>query len=176
MANDPVRVRRASNDDASGIRMVATRTWSATYRDAWSPEHIAQFLGRAYSIPQIVARIERLTIAVFVAERFMPPHTGAIVGYAFVGPHETAPQSDVGDLYALYALPEVHGQGVGYALWSAAADWLREQEKRHMLVGVLEANNRARTFYERQGAVIDHIGDVSIGTQTLSEIWYRADL
>ena len=176
MATAPIRVRRATNDDAQGIRMVATTTWSATYKTIWSPENISQFLGRAYSLAQIRARISHATMGTFVAERIMPPHLGDIVGYAFVGLRDDAPDSDAGELYALYTLPTVQHQGVGYALWQAAVPWLSEHDKRHMWVGVLEANQRARAFYARQGAVLDHLGDVTIGTQTVPEAWYRLDL
>lgn len=176
MTTVPVRVRPATEADAPGIRMVATTAWPATYKDAWSPENISQFLGRAYSLAQIRARITYPGRGTFVAERNMPPHVGAIVGYAFAGPRADAPESDAGELYAIYTLTDVHGKGVGYRLWQAVTAWLKEQGKRHMWIGVLAVNQHARAFYERQGAVLDHLGDVTIGTQTLSEAWYLYDL
>ena len=56
-----------------------------------------------------------------------------------------------GELYAIYVLPEQWGTGVGRALIEAGEERLRELGHGHASLWVLEANPRARRFYEAAG-------------------------
>jgi GNAT superfamily N-acetyltransferase len=57
----------------------------------------------------------------------------------------------VGELYAIYALPEAWGSGAGPALMKAALGALRDRGFATAQLWVLEDNPRARRFYEREG-------------------------
>jgi GNAT superfamily N-acetyltransferase len=59
-----------------------------------------------------------------------------------------------GQLYALYVLPDEWGSRVGSSLHDAAVAGLRELGPEARL-WVLEANTRARRFYERRGWRLD---------------------
>ncbi|MFZ3499089.1 N-acetyltransferase family protein [Streptomyces sp. 5.8] len=77
---------------------------------------------------------------------------GAVLGWAAFGPAQgadpegTAP--DEGELYALYARPDVIGTGVGRALLTEV---LRRAPYPAVRLWVLEGNARARRFYELAG-------------------------
>ncbi|MCX5123811.1 GNAT family N-acetyltransferase [Streptomyces sp. NBC_00347] len=87
---------------------------------------------------------------------------GAVVGWAAFGPAKgtdpegtdpegTDPEGaapDEGELYALYARPDVIGTGVGRALLTEV---LRRAPYPAVRLWVLEGNARARRFYERAG-------------------------
>ncbi|MDP9237087.1 MAG: GNAT family N-acetyltransferase [Chloroflexota bacterium] len=51
----------------------------------------------------------------------------------------------------MYVTPEAWGIGAGRALMQAARDALLDLEFRDAVLWVLEANGRARRFYERAG-------------------------
>jgi ribosomal protein S18 acetylase RimI-like enzyme len=75
-----------------------------------------------------------------------------IVGYAGVGPErdpEAPPRT--GELYALFVHPEYWGTGAGRALTDAALTDLRNADCSAVWLLVLEANTRARCFYQRYG-------------------------
>jgi GNAT superfamily N-acetyltransferase len=105
---------------------------------------------------------------------------GQVVGFASFGPSRDAgavPRRSA-ELYGLYLDPHIWGCGVGYALWSAALQELREEEYAEVTLWVLEVNTRARTFYERVGfhlepgvtRVLEREGAV------LPEVHYRRSL
>ncbi|MGC4940523.1 GNAT family N-acetyltransferase [Kribbella sp. DT2] len=79
---------------------------------------------------------------------------GRIVGYAGVGPERdpSAPRT-TGELYALFVRPDAWGAGAGRALTGAAVDDLRAHGCDRVNLWVLEANARARAFYNRCGFV-----------------------
>jgi len=76
-----------------------------------------------------------------------------IVGFAAVGPsrdHDTH-SAKTGEMYALYVEPGHWGKGTGRALWERALDELQARGYEDVIVWVLEANARARGFYEHVG-------------------------
>ncbi|MGW1772157.1 N-acetyltransferase family protein [Streptomyces sp. NPDC002104] len=77
---------------------------------------------------------------------------GAVLGWAAFGPATTTdPEGtarDEGELYALYARPDVIGTGVGRALM---AEVLRRAAYPAVRLWVVEGNARAIRFYERAG-------------------------
>jgi GNAT superfamily N-acetyltransferase len=77
-----------------------------------------------------------------------------LVGFAYVGN---------GWLYAIHVHPEWHGRGVGSALMAVARASLRELGFVRASLWVLDDNERACRFYERDGWVVS-------GQTRLSEI------
>ena len=108
----------------------------------------------------------RRTSAQFVAER-----SGAVVGFASVGPSRHEPDS--GEVYSIYVRPDAWGTGSGWALMDAAVAWLagRWQEA---ILWVAEENPRARRFYERYGWVAEgtRVEEVVPGAE-VPEVLYR---
>lgn len=76
----------------------------------------------------------------------------AIVGFAATGPRDfSADESDVGELYAIYVLPNIQGRGVGRALMTETVDRLRSDGFGEAVLWVFEDNPRTRRFYEQTG-------------------------
>jgi ribosomal protein S18 acetylase RimI-like enzyme len=91
---------------------------------------------------------------------------GAIAGIAAAGPSRDA-GDDGGELYALYVDPERWGQGHARALDQAAREHLSEAGFAAAILWVLEANERARRFYElagwhAEGERRNHLGATTI--------------
>ena len=98
------------------------------------------------------------------------------MGFAHVGParDEDVDPSVVGELAAIYALPEVWGSGVGRRLLAAAVNVLRDAGNAQAILWVLEGNNRAQRFYEIGGWHLDGAAkDIVIADATLAEVRYR---
>jgi ribosomal protein S18 acetylase RimI-like enzyme len=60
-----------------------------------------------------------------------------------------------GEVYAIYADPPYWRTGVGHALMAAGVAALAEAGRGPIRLWVLDANDRARRFYERYGFVLD---------------------
>jgi GNAT superfamily N-acetyltransferase len=73
-----------------------------------------------------------------------------IVGYAGVGPAREGPR-DTGELYALFVHPDSWGTDAARLLTDAAIRDLRARGCAEAWLWVLEANARARAFYQRYG-------------------------
>jgi GNAT superfamily N-acetyltransferase len=140
-----VNVRPATPDDAAAIAAIDVGSWRAAYRglmpdaylDALSVDDKAA--NWSASIARESSRGKRTLVAT---------DTDGVIGYATVGPN---PGSGEGLLLLMYVLPERWRRGVGHALMHAAADALRTLGYKRAVLSVLEANERARRFYESHG-------------------------
>jgi L-amino acid N-acyltransferase YncA len=137
-----MEVRRATVADAVAIADVHVRTWQVAYEHVFGSERLAGLDSAARA-----ARWRRAIEdgeAVFVAET-----DDRVVGFASIGPSRDP--AGVGELYAIYALPDSWGSGAGPALMRASVDALRVAGFREAILWVLDDNPRARRFYEREG-------------------------
>jgi GNAT superfamily N-acetyltransferase len=144
-----VHVRRALRGDAAAIADVHVRTWQTAYEHVFGPERLAgiDVSRRASGWARGLADGE----IAFVAEE-----DGRLVGFASVGPARDL--EGLGELYAIYVLPEAWGTGAGPGLMRAAVGELRAAGYADAVLWVLEDNPRARRFYEREGW--EHDGSV----------------
>jgi len=161
-------VRRATVADAPAIADVHTRTWQAAYEHVFGPERLAGIDAgrRRSSWERAIANGQD----VFVAEL-----DGRVVAFVSVG----AARDDeaLGELHAIYALPETWGTGVGRALMRSAVEALRGAGHREAVLWVLDDNPRARRFYEREGWKLDGgwKEDAFLGV-AVAEVRYRIAL
>jgi GNAT superfamily N-acetyltransferase len=164
-------VRAARLEDAAALAEVHVRTWQAAYEHVFGAERLAglDVEARAASWRRWLGEL-RSREAVFVAEE-----AGRPVAFAWVG--ESRHAGDVGELYAIYALPEAWGGGAGTALMAAAVAALRAEGFGSAVLWVLKDNPRARRFYEREGWTPDGARrvDEHLGAETV-EVRYRIEL
>src|SRR5207247_10904924 len=86
--------------------------------------------------------------SIFVAE----DRDGNIVGFSALGPSRDADANpNTAEVGAIYVHPEKWKKGIGRALLSASLDQVRTREFDQITLWVLEANQRARSFYEWVG-------------------------
>lgn len=141
-----VAIRGAGSEDARAIAAVHVASWRHAYRgllprdflDRSSVEDRERSWRRTFTEPGY---------GVVVAEE-----AGRLVGFASFGPSRDRGAPDgTGEIPAIYVAPEVLGTGVGRQLFEAAVGKLREGGFARATLWVLEANDRARRFYERAG-------------------------
>ena len=103
---------------------------------------------------------------------------GAVLGFASAGPtHDTSNEARVAEVYELFVLPEAIGTGIGGALLNGTLSKLRDGGFRTVTLWVVEGNDRARRFYERQGFRPDGLTKTArmSGAQAI-EVRYRMSL
>ncbi|HSP74261.1 MAG TPA: GNAT family N-acetyltransferase [Gaiellaceae bacterium] len=159
----PVAVRRATAEDADAIAAVHVRTWQGAYRDVFPPDELDTLAVE----PRALAWRSHLAggrVTAFVDD--------ALTGFASVGPSRD--EDGVGELYAIYVVPERWGTGVARELLAAAEAELRTCGFAEATLWVLEANPRARGFYESCGWALDGTvkTDVHLGVD-VAEVRYR---
>ena len=84
-------------------------------------------------------------------------------------------RTDLAVLWDIRVAPAVRGQGVGAALFSAAARWAWEQGCREVKIETQDINVPACRFYARQGCVLRavHRGAYPLFPDELQLLWYK---
>lgn len=145
-----VAVRRARREDAEAVAEVHVRTWQTAYRGQLSDDFLDNISveARTENWRRIIDRLGDSRSMVWVAER-----KGDVVGFVNTGPtrDEDSDPSTMGEVYAIYVLPPLWGQGIGRALMQSALDEMRSQGFEDVTLWVLETNIRTRHFYEAAG-------------------------
>ncbi|HLF42958.1 MAG TPA: GNAT family N-acetyltransferase [Acidimicrobiia bacterium] len=161
-------MRIASIADAGGIARVHIASWQVAYEGVFSHD----FLGsldldiRTGWWEALLLREERIT---FVADS-----EEVVVGFSLIGPSEDA---GWGEVFAIYVDPAHWARGIGRKLLTASEVQLAEDGFERALLWVLQGNDRARAFYERQGWVKGKpIRLETIGGTEITEVRYERDL
>lgn len=130
-------IRPALVEDMAEVEAARIATWKTAYRGIVPDAHLDALEVRPDRIAWLEERFRTGEFVTFVAV------DEQVVGMATVGPSRDADLPEVTELYGLYVRPEHSRTGVGSALM--------EQCHTARLLWVLEANARARAFYEKQG-------------------------
>ncbi len=183
-------IRRATARDAEDIARVQIVTWRAAYAGLVPAAHLdsLSLQVRADTWRRLLAPgdpeaasasaddrpAEREPTATWVATE----NRHAVVGFADAGPtRDTDAVGRIGELRAIYVLPERWATGVGHALHEQAVGWLREQRYPVAALWVLEGNAKARRFYERHGWRVEGtVAPIMLAGESVTEIRYRLDL
>ena len=186
-----VVIRSASPEDAAQIAAVMRDSWFAGYDGIIAPA----IIDRA-TAPDGGARIrqsfrirpwQRMIAA--VARGPAPAGATRIVGYASFGPERdvldmpwpypltpAGSAGEIAELYALYVHPAWWSTGTGRALMDQVLAKVRAAGYAYITLWVLEANARARRFYQRAGFAPDGARHVLDDLDGVTEIRYRRAL
>ena len=170
-------VRPPRLEDADDLGSVHVRAWQVGYRGHMPDEFLD---GLSIEDRRTMWR-GRLTAPAPETEVVVieDPDDGHVCGFAIVGrPHNPSPgRPGEGELYAINLEPEAWGRGLGAPLIAGAVDALRRRGARWAYLWVLEANARARRFYEREGWADDGgVKEDDFGGRLLREVRYGRDL
>lgn len=112
------------------------------YLDGLRPDHWQAFFASQLQPGSLEARVAMLG----------PEAAGAVAYGAFIPPTGSqVPARGDGYVQALYVRPAFMRQGVGSGLLQAAEEGLRAMGYRTAFLYVLDTNEKARRFYEKQG-------------------------
>lgn len=142
-----MKVRRSTAEDAAAIAAIDVASWRAAYAGIMPDAYLAALDvdAKADAWAGGLSREDARGRRTIVCER----PDGEIVGYATVGADLEDP--GMGLLYLMYVSPACWGEGVGRTLMQGASEALAELGYDRAVLWVLEANARARRFYEAAG-------------------------
>ena len=143
-------VRPATTDDVDALAVVHGRTWQMAYRE----EVPQEYFDRLDLAQRREGWLQRLQSEQPPAGTLVLEHqVDGVIGFINVAPSrdvDTDPGS-VGEVKAVYVLPEYWGNGAGQILMEAGLRRLQEAGYSDVVLWVLESNRRARRFYEAGG-------------------------
>lgn len=169
-----VEIRSARVSDAPGIGLVHVRSWQAAYRGSFPADYLngldpslrakrwASYLAGPHDREALLVAADEWEIA----------------GFANIGPsRDEGAGPDQGEVRAIYLMPDRWDQGLGGQLMSSALEELNRAHFSEAILWVLDANRRARRFYERGGWDPDGAKkhDDTLGFR-ISEVRYRRKL
>lgn len=170
-----VTLREAGLQDIPAIVALQARSWRSAYRGMVEDEFLD-------AIP-MDKWIESWRVHFFggrgQARCFVAEEGGRIVGFAGAGRAEPADDVDdsVGELHTVYIDEAYYGQGIGRRLVAAALEHLAGSGFSLAVLWVLEANERARRFYEAGGWRVDGAtGADCWGATSVARVRYRRPL
>jgi ribosomal protein S18 acetylase RimI-like enzyme len=140
--------RKAIPADAKKLSVLYKTVYIQTYGVEGVSDEFANFITKQFAVERLTQLIQEQPDNIIVAE-----YKGNLVGVAEI---EFSKLSPVGDIVApelnkLYILEWFCGKGIGYNLLNEAEKIAREKNAEQMWLWVLETNDRAISFYERQG-------------------------
>jgi ribosomal protein S18 acetylase RimI-like enzyme len=152
----PHTVRPASPEDAARLAAIHVRSWQVGYRGLL-PEKYLDRLDPADRVERwrrilLDTDWSRGGVLVLAADGVLADDAG-LVGFAGFGPSRDADAdpAQVGEIAAIYLLPEVWGGGLGRQLMAAAVALLAGAGYAQATLWVLDSNVRARRFYASCG-------------------------
>ena len=165
-------IRPATDADAAAIGHIQVATWRHAYTGI-VPQGYLDGLSEASNAQAWLRGITNAQRTILVAQS-----QAETVGFACGGTPARDPDSGAdAELDAIYVLPERQRSGAGRLLVAAIAGIIIGAGGRSMVVWVLTANQPARTFYERLGAVpLSATKQIDFGwSLPIEEMAYRWD-
>jgi L-amino acid N-acyltransferase YncA len=168
-------IRVATQNDALGIAEVQVAGWKSGYRGLMPDAVLANL-----SVPKREG-IWRKIIAESKFELIVAEVNARIVGFVNFGPSRDldATATATGEVLAIYVHPAHWHGGLGQTLMQSALSKLKSSGFKEVTLWVLDSMARTRSFYERQGLVVDGatkqeaVGEEAV---TVNEIRYRRSL
>jgi len=169
-ATHPI-VREAHLEDAEAIAEVHVASWQAAYRGIM-PDSLLDGLSVTKRTENWKTQLQLSEQATFVLEL-----DGVTRGWASTGPCRDEGERESGELYGIYLDSSCWSKRLGLMLYLRAETSLRAAGFAEVRVWVLEANQRARRFYEKAGYLReDRSKCIQLEGAELLEIRYRKDL
>ena len=140
----PATIRLARPAEAAELASLQLRTALAGYGHIFPPDAPAPAVEDLAALWRAWLGADRTAVLVAQVD-------GEVVGVVLGGPDPEVPGA--GHLARLYVDPDRWGQGIGGQLYAAAMDHLRAERFEQVTLWVLEANIKARSWYERLGWV-----------------------
>ena len=145
-----VEIRSAIPEDAAEMASVHVQAWGESYAEIVPADALARLTvkNRERFWAEYIPVAEDRGAGVWVAE------DGAggdprIIGFANAGPARD--DDAVDEVYCIYLLRSCWDRGLGRQLLATCLDHCRTRARSTVTLWVLEANSRARRFYEKAG-------------------------
>lgn len=143
----PITIREASLADAAGIAFVHVESWRTTYPGIMPQEHLDTLsVAERTELWQGILQNSAGGSCTFVAQA----ENGVIVGFVHGGKERSGDPDYAAEIQTLYLLKSQQGSGQGRRLMAAAAQRLRGNGFRTLMLWT-HVRNPARGFYEALG-------------------------
>jgi diamine N-acetyltransferase len=148
--------RKAQSADALKLSILYKQVYIQTYGTEGVSDEFANFVTRQFAAERLEHIILNHPENIMVAD-----YKNNLLGVAEIEFAKKCPVNNIiaPELNKLYIMERFCGQGIGHELLKAAEKTILSKGEKEMWLWVLESNDRAIAFYEKQG--YQHIGNAS---------------
>jgi diamine N-acetyltransferase len=143
-------VRRAASSDAETLAALGAMTFSETFGHLYPAEDLQAFLTSSHSPEAWRRTLDDSQRAVWIATDSETTPMGFIVVGACKLPIDNR-EPTAGEILQLYVLAKYHNLRLGSRLMDLGLEWLAEQGRTPLYIGVWSQNQSAQRFYARYG-------------------------
>lgn len=163
-------IRVATEADARGVAEVVVLSWQTAYRGIISSQGLASLsIAEREAVWRERLRGDDPDSSDWI--NLVCESEGRIIGFATYRPcgDEDKDPVSVGELVAIYLLPEYWGQGLGKRMLDEVMRHFKTQAVSQVTLWVIEGNSRAQRFYEMAGFRADGLKktEVKLGTRVV---------
>jgi GNAT superfamily N-acetyltransferase len=145
-----LHIRKALQKDAFEYAVNHIACWRAAYKGILSDEYL-----NSMNVEQITEANLRILGESGIYKCYYAEHNKAMIGRLVINKSRDEDKTDLGEIAAMYLLSEFWGKGYGREMMEFSLAELKRMGHDDVLLWVLEANSRARRFYEKCGFAFD---------------------
>ncbi|TWT01899.1 GNAT family N-acetyltransferase [Planomicrobium sp. CPCC 101079] len=146
-----IKIKECTLEDLRELQAISIVTFTETFKDQNSPEHLNAYLDKAYNLEQLERELANPS-----SQFFFVYSDQEVAGYLKVNTRDAQSEAmgdDSLEVERIYVKKKFHKQGLGKLLLAKAMETAMEQDKKEIWLGVWEENENAITFYQKKGFV-----------------------
>lgn len=144
-------IKKCCLENANELQKISVDTFTETFKEHNSPEHLAAYLKKAYNLDALEQELANPS-----SHFFFVYWTQEIAGYLKVNTDEAQTEamgSGSLEVERIYVKKHFQKHGLGKALLNKAIEIALDEKKKAIWLGVWEDNTDAIAFYQKKGFV-----------------------
>ncbi|ETP69832.1 hypothetical protein G159_04735 [Planococcus glaciei CHR43] len=144
-------IKKCTLDDVVELQAVSKETFTETFQEQNSPEHLNAYLERAYNLEQLEREIANPS-----SYFYFVLYDQQVAGYLKINTGNAQSEEmgeDSLEVERIYVKKDFQKHGLGKQLLNKAMEMALELNKSKIWLGVWEENDNAIAFYQKKGFV-----------------------
>ena len=142
-------IKKCTLEDSLNLQAISVETFTETFKDQNSPEHLNAYLERAYNVNQLIQELTNHS-----SQFFFVYYNQEVAGYLKTNTGDAQSEAmgdDSLEVERIYVKKKFQKHGLGKHLLNKAVEIAKVQKKEKIWLGVWEENENAIAFYKKKG-------------------------
>ncbi|MGB2872284.1 GNAT family N-acetyltransferase [Psychrobacillus psychrotolerans] len=142
-------IKKCTLEDSLNLQAISVETFTETFKDHNSPEHLNAYLERAYNVNQLKQELTNQS-----SQFFFVYYNQEVAGYLKTNTGDAQSKAmgdDSLEVERIYVKKKFQKHGLGKLLLNKAVEIAKVQKKEKIWLGVWEENENAIAFYKKKG-------------------------
>jgi ribosomal protein S18 acetylase RimI-like enzyme len=169
-----IEIKKVTLDDIDQLQKIGRQTFLETFSTGNSEENMTKYLEEGFAIEKLTTELNDNN-----AEFYFATIADNVIGYLKLnfGQSQTELQDDKAlEIERIYVLKDFYGKSVGQILYNKAIHIARHKNADYVWLGVWEENQRAISFYKKNGFVAFDKHIFKLGNDEQTDIMMKLKL